>query len=124
LPDSLRSIRLDIERVMPVGFASHGEPVETSAANELWEEFPLLTDKVQGLFRKARSQVGTLGGGNHFFELCLDTDQHVWIMLHSGSRNIGKELAEIHIGKAKKLSHNRDLPDRELAVFLAGTKEM
>ena len=45
-------------------------------------------------------------------------------MLHSGSRNIGKELAEIHIAKAKKLAHNRDLPDRDLAVFLAGTAEM
>jgi tRNA-splicing ligase RtcB len=87
-------------------------------------EFPQLTDKVQGLFSKAERQMGTLGGGNHFFELCLDTEDRVWIMLHSGSRNIGKELAEIHIGKAKKLAHNRDLPDRELAVFLAGTKEM
>src|SRR5512138_1421625 len=50
LPDSLRKIRLDIERVMPVGFAAHSEPVEAPAANELWEEFPTLTDKVQGLF--------------------------------------------------------------------------
>jgi tRNA-splicing ligase RtcB (3'-phosphate/5'-hydroxy nucleic acid ligase) len=124
LPDSLRRIRLDIERVMPVGFASHDRPVATDAGNELWEEFPMLTSMVQGLFKKARAQLGTLGGGNHFFELCLDTEQNVWIMLHSGSRNIGKELAEIHIGKAKKLSHNRDLPDRELAVFLAGTQEM
>jgi len=124
LPDSLRQIRLDIERVMPVGFAQHDTPVETAAGIELWGEFPTLTDKVQGLFKKAQAQIGTLGGGNHFFELCLDTEQRVWIMLHSGSRNIGKELAEIHIGKAKKLAHNRDLPDRELAVFLAGTKEM
>lgn len=46
------------------------------------------------------------------------------MMLHSGSRNIGKTLAEIHIGKAKKLAHNADLPDPDLAVFLAGTPEM
>jgi tRNA-splicing ligase RtcB len=45
-------------------------------------------------------------------------------MLHSGSRNIGKELAEIHMARAKKLAHNRDLPDKDLAVFLAGTEEM
>jgi tRNA-splicing ligase RtcB len=124
LPDSLRSIRLDIEGSIPVGFAAHDEPVTVPAAASLWEEFPELTEKVQGLFRKARGQLGTLGGGNHFIELCLDTVENVWIMLHSGSRNIGKELAEIHIGKAKKLAHNRDLPDRELAVFLAGTREM
>ena len=46
------------------------------------------------------------------------------MMLHSGSRNIGKSLAEIHIQRARKLAHNQDLPDRDLAVFLAGTKEM
>lgn len=124
LPDSLRSIRLDIEASIPVGFAGHDEPVAAPAAAALWEEFPALTEKVQGLFRKARGQLGTLGGGNHFIELCLDTAENVWIMLHSGSRNIGKELAEIHIAKAKKLAHNRDLPDRELAVFLAGTSDM
>src|SRR4051812_46946656 len=124
LPDSLRSIRLDIEASIPVGFAGHDEPVAAPAAAALWEEFPKLTEKVQGLFRKARGQLGTLGGGNHFIELCLDTAENVWIMLHSGSRNIGKELAEIHIAKAKKLAHNRDLPDRELAVFLAGTSDM
>ena len=56
--------------------------------------------------------------------MCLDADQNVWLMLHSGSRRIGKELAEIHISKAKKLAHNKDIPDRDLAVFLAGTPEM
>jgi tRNA-splicing ligase RtcB len=69
-------------------------------------------------------QLGTLGGGNHFIELCLDTRDRVWLMLHSGSRNIGKSLAEIHIARAKKLAHNRALPDPDLAVFLAGTREM
>ena len=80
--------------------------------------------QVEGLKSKARLQMGTLGGGNHFIELCLDTDNQLWVMLHSGSRNIGKELAEIHIAKAKKLAHNQNLPDRDLAVLLAGTPEM
>ncbi len=124
LPESLRQVRLDIESVVPVGFAGHNHPVEFAAADELWREFPGLTSEVQKLVGKARCQLGTLGGGNHFFELCLDTDQKVWIMLHSGSRNIGKELAEIHMTKARKLSHNRELPDRDLAVFLSGTPEM
>jgi tRNA-splicing ligase RtcB len=124
LPDSLHRIRSDIEAVVPVGFAMHDRAVHSDAASELWAEFPTLTEKVQGLFSRAERQMGTLGGGNHFFELCLDTDDRVWMMLHSGSRNIGKELAEIHIAKAKKLAHNRELPDRQLAVFLAGTAEM
>jgi tRNA-splicing ligase RtcB (3'-phosphate/5'-hydroxy nucleic acid ligase) len=42
----------------------------------------------------------------------------VWVVLHSGSRNIGKELAEFHIGQVQKLAHNQDLPDRNLAVFI------
>ena len=124
LPDDLKKLRFDLEAAVPVGFAWHDEPVKFAEAKTLWDEFPALSPAVQKLFGKARLQLGSLGGGNHFIELCLDTDDNVWLMLHSGSRNIGKELAEIHIAAAKKLAHNRDLPDRDLAVFLAGTKEM
>jgi tRNA-splicing ligase RtcB len=124
LPDSLHELRTDLEASIPVGFSMHDREVRSPAADELWSEFADLTEKVQSLFSRARLQLGTLGGGNHFIELCLDTEQNVWFMLHSGSRNIGKELAEIHIAKAKKLAHNRALPDKDLAVFLAGTEEM
>jgi tRNA-splicing ligase RtcB (3'-phosphate/5'-hydroxy nucleic acid ligase) len=124
LPESLRKLRSDIEAVIPVGFSSHEEAVRTKKADALWEAFPKLTREVQGLYSKARTQLGSLGGGNHFIELCLDTEDNVWLMLHSGSRNIGKELAEIHIAKAKKLAHNKHIPDRDLSVFLAGTPEM
>jgi tRNA-splicing ligase RtcB len=72
----------------------------------------------------AANQIGTLGGGNHFIEVCVDTEQRVWVVLHSGSRNIGKTLAEYHIGEARKLAHNAELPDKDLAVFLSGTKQM
>ncbi|OLM27917.1 Protein RtcB [Pseudonocardia sp. Ae717_Ps2] len=75
-------------------------------------------DKLRG---KAHQQLGSLGGGNHFVELCLDGDDRVWLMLHSGSRGIGNILANLHIEKAKVLPHNQELPDRDLAVFLAGT---
>ncbi|WP_308123680.1 RtcB family protein [Modestobacter marinus] len=54
-------------------------------------------------------------------EVCLDLDGQVWLMLHSGSRNIGKELPERHIGVAKTLAHNAALPDKDLAVSLSGT---
>jgi tRNA-splicing ligase RtcB (3'-phosphate/5'-hydroxy nucleic acid ligase) len=122
LPDSLGGLRSEIERSIPVGFEQHKRPV--AGDPQLWRDFEELTPAVRDLESKARHQLGTLGGGNHFIELCLDTGDKVWLMLHSGSRNIGKTLAEIHIGRAKKLAHNQRLPDRDLAVFLAGTPEM
>jgi tRNA-splicing ligase RtcB len=124
LPDSLRDIRGAIEAAIPVGFNAHETPVEAKAAKTLWDEFDLLDEKVSGSKTLAMRQCGTLGGGNHFVELCLDTTQQVWMMLHSGSRNIGKTLAEIHMGRARKLAHNTHLVDRDLATFLAGTPEM
>ena len=122
LPDSLGGLRSEIERAIPVGFEQHKRAVQSDP--ELWRDFQELTPAVRDLETKARHQLGTLGGGNHFLELCLDTEDRIWLMLHSGSRNIGKTLAEIHIGRAKKLAHNQGLPDRDLAVFLAGTREM
>jgi tRNA-splicing ligase RtcB len=161
LPESLSKLREDIEAAIPVGFASHDHGMFDRMGNEvlrvegrrLFEHYGSLHQRVQDIEGRARRQVGTLGGGNHFIELCLseqkeqpcsslyhDTDgdgcrtckgtgieiikPRVWMMLHSGSRNIGKELAEIHIGKARSLAHNQELPDRDLAVFLAGTDEM
>ena len=126
LPDSLRELRRDIEATIPVGFNWHEEvPRAAEAASRtLFDEFDQLDARVHGLRGKAIKQVGTLGGGNHFIELSIDTEDRVWLMLHSGSRNIGKELAEIHIAVAKALAHNADLPDRDLSVFLAGTPEM
>jgi len=126
LPENLRKIRREIEASIPVGFNSHDAPaLLKSQRTELFvNEFSSLHKGVQRLQDKALKQVGTLGGGNHFIELCLDTEGNVWMMLHSGSRNIGKSLADIHITKAKELAHNQHLPDRDLAVFLAGTPEM
>ena len=124
LPDDLRAWRSAIERAIPVGFNEHRDPLDRPQDKALWDEFHHLTPAVKDLAGKARKQLGTLGGGNHFIELCLDRGDDVWMMLHSGSRNIGKSLADIHIARAKKLAHNQDLPDRDLSVFLAGTKEM
>lgn len=133
LPDSLAALRSSIEAAIPVGFNAHAEESTTSEFlsdeskaefDSLMGNFRALDEGVKDLAPRANKQVGTLGGGNHFIEMCLDTDQRVWLMLHSGSRNIGKMLAEIHIGRAKKLAHNAELPDKDLAVFLAGTPEM
>ena len=131
LPDNLKRLRLAVEAAIPVGFNEHQEPAFEHASPALKAEvatllhaFGDLTPEVRDLADKAARQVGTLGGGNHFLELCLDTKERVWLMLHSGSRNIGNKLAEVHILKARQLIHNRELPDRDLAVFLAGTPEM
>lgn len=135
LPDSLRGIRSRIERAIPVGFSMHDRSVNIDSLgpnalglktglHKFWKQFGELHPGVQSRESRALKQLGTLGGGNHFIEVCLSDDDEVWLMLHSGSRNIGKELAERHIGVARKLSHNQGLVDRDLAVFLAGTPEM
>lgn len=127
LPESLREIRLHIEKYVPVGFNSHSDPLTNKRVADLMGRYKDLfapnvqNGQVQG---RAECQIGTLGGGNHFIELCLDTQDRVWVVLHSGSRNIGKSLAEYHIAKARELAHNQSLPDRDLAVFLSGTPEM
>jgi tRNA-splicing ligase RtcB (3'-phosphate/5'-hydroxy nucleic acid ligase) len=136
LPDDLGALRRAIEDAVPVGFAAHDEAVNphrvhglpTAGWDSFWAGFRHLHADVSTLETRAGRQLGTLGGGNHFIEVCLEVggadEGRVWLMLHSGSRNIGKELAERHIGVARTLPHNADLPDRDLAVFLAGTPEM
>lgn len=125
LPESLSAIRSKIEATIPVGFNGYDVRVKpVPAVVNLFKNFKNLHPDVQDREGNAEKQMGTLGGGNHFIELCLDTDDNVWMMLHSGSRNIGKELAERHIKVAKTLEHNAGLPDPDLAVFLSGTEEM
>ncbi|MGA8115204.1 MAG: RtcB family protein [Actinocatenispora sp.] len=136
LPDDLAALRTAIEEAVPVGFHSHDDPVDprriwgmkTADWDGFWSAFNDLHPKVRQLEGRARKQLGSLGGGNHFIEVCTEVggadDGRVWVMLHSGSRNIGKELAERHMGVARHLPHNAGLPDRDLAVFLAGTPEM
>ncbi|MFI7617993.1 RtcB family protein [Nonomuraea terrae] len=132
LPDNLAYLRGKLEQAVPVGFGLHKRPVDpgkvhgmkTSGWAEFWKGFDDLAPAVHARRERAEAQMGSLGGGNHFLEVCADDEGSVWIVLHSGSRNIGKELAEHHIGVARKLSHNQGLVDRDLAVFLAGTSEM
>src|SRR5690606_311504 len=74
---------------------------------------------------KAAKQFGTLGSGNHFFEVCVDERTRVWIVLHSGSRGIGNQLAQRHIGAARRLAKDLQLrlEDPDLAYFVEGTPE-
>ena len=122
--DSLPAIRAEIERRIPVGFQSR-EEVATPLGNVDWDRLSDIKSVDAGLTMKARLQCGTLGGGNHFIEVCLDQDNTVWVMLHSGSRNIGKTLAERHIETAKGIAKRYflDLPDPALAYLAVNTPE-
>lgn len=124
LPDSLLQLRLDIEAAVPVGFNRHEDTSNVQSDSIMLTFDDLRAPLGDKMATTAASQIGTLGGGNHFIELCLDTDGRVWLVLHSGSRNVGKTLAEYHIGKARELTHNEALPDRDLASFLVGSAEM
>ena len=139
LPQSLAKIRSRIEHDVPVGFDAHARPLlETDAgdrAGTLRMRMHALSDRCQtldavqdlGRLDNARvwNQLGTLGGGNHFIELCLDEIDRVWVMLHSGSRNIGNRIGEAAIATARRLAE-RDhvhLPDRDLAWLTEGSVE-
>ncbi|MEW2547541.1 RtcB family protein [Streptomyces sp. NPDC047002] len=132
LPDDLSRLRSRIEGAIPVGRGLHDEPVDPAALHglpaapwrDLWSRFPGVAQAVHFREDRARKQLGTLGSGNHFVEVCIDKSDSVWLMLHSGSRNIGKELAEHHMGIARDLPYNQGLVDRDLAVFVADTPQM
>lgn len=132
LPDDLGKLRAAIEAAIPVGYAAHKQPVDpgrlhgfpTAGWDGFWQRFDGLAPAVKARRERALQQMGTLGGGNHHLELSVSKEGEVWLNLHSGSRNIGKELAEYHIGVARSLAHNQGLVDRDLAVFLAATPEM
>ncbi|MHC3428645.1 RtcB family protein [Streptomyces sp. DT18] len=132
LPGDLSHLRARIEQAIPVGRGTHASPVDpgrlhgfpTAGWDDFWSRFGTVAEAVRFRRERAGQQMGTLGSGNHMIEFCLDSEDQVWLMLHSGSRNIGKELAEHHIGIAQALPHNQGLVDRDLAVFLARTPQM
>ena len=132
LPGDLSRLRSRIEQAIPVGRGMHDDPVDpgrlhgfsTAGWDDFWARFTGIADAVKFRQERATKQIGTLGSGNHFIELCVDQSDSVWLMLHSGSRNIGKELAEYHIGEAQRLPHNQGIIDRDLAVFIADTPQM
>ncbi len=121
----LARLRARIERSIPLGFAQHEAPGEKASAFMAATATDHPTIVQESFLRKAACQLGTLGGGNHFIEVCRDTGGAVWLMLHSGSRNIGKTVAERHIEAAKGLMRRLlvDLPDPDLAYFVQGSEE-
>lgn len=131
LPESLRKVRSAIERDVPVGFGMHRrDPVTRSTITPLAKGLERIVDKhpAIGRMQKKRSyetwvrQLATLGGGNHFIELCLDEADNVWVMLHSGSRGIGNAIGRYFISLAQKEMEQQlgSLPHRDLAYFTDG----
>ncbi|MCH8075166.1 MAG: RtcB family protein [SAR324 cluster bacterium] len=119
------AVRADIEQAVPVGY--RGNATESASARRWnrWGDTRHSPFMDRALIDKAMRQMGSLGGGNHFIEICLDEEETVWVMLHSGSRNVGKTLAERHINEAKDLMKRMTihLPDRNLAYLTQGTAE-
>ncbi len=136
LPDSLKSIRSLIERVVPHGRTNHGGKGDRGAWSDLpapaeaaWKKlrpgYEAILEKHPKLDRGASAEhLGTLGTGNHFIELCLDEAQRVWVMLHSGSRGVGNRIGSHFIQLAKKdmQRHLHELPDKDLAYFTEGAE--
>lgn len=130
LPDSLKRVRAAIEKAVPVGFNQHRSPtVKAREVSLLSRDLALIVDrhpdiqKMQKRFDETWArQLGSLGGGNHFIELCLDEADDVWIMLHSGSRGIGNAIGRYFIALAKQdmSKHLSNLPDKDLAYFREG----
>lgn len=134
LPDNLARVRSAIEAMVPVGFEQHAyDKVRGSAharaGRPLNDRLDRIVARHKGIMKMQHKfaqtwicQLGTLGG-NHFIELCIDEEQRVWIMLHSGSRGIGNVIGRYFISAARKemMRHKVNLPDRDLSYFSEGS---
>jgi tRNA-splicing ligase RtcB len=139
LPDDLGAIRAEIERAVPKGFessqsANHAKggwaitPNSVARAwndrfEDRWRKIVAKHPKVDG---KTGDQLGSMGGGNHFIEVCLDEEDRVWVMLHSGSRGTGNRIGTYFIDAAKEaIAKERldfHLADRDLAFLGEGSQ--
>jgi tRNA-splicing ligase RtcB len=124
LPDTLEPLLDRIEHAIPAGVGRGHDEVARHADRWLAAHRPATELSAQQATRAAK-QYGTLGSGNHFFELCVDERSRVWVVLHSGSRGIGNQLATMHITKARNLAKvlQLRLEDLDLAYFTEGTPE-
>ena len=135
LPDSLGHIRAAIEKAVPHGRSDNGGRNDRGAWGDIpnrvalaWAalegEFTVISDKHPKVARANHvNHLGTLGTGNHFIEVCLDENDDVWFMLHSGSRGIGNRIGSyfIELAKADMRTWHINLPDKDLAYLPEGT---
>ncbi len=135
LPDNLKPLRDEIERRVPLGVGG-SQKLEQDATMDAMTKVknykmfdavvtPIFGGDFDKFYAKAASQLGSLGSGNHFIELCIDENQDVWIMLHSGSRGIGNMIGTHYIAKAKRQMEQFfiTLPDDNLAYFPEDTED-
>ncbi len=138
LPSDLRALRDAIEKRIPHGRTNDGGPGDRGAWSDLparvanaWStslasDFAVLTEKNAKVgSANAAKHLGTLGTGNHFVEVCLDEEDRVWVMLHSGSRGVGNRIGSIFIARAKDemRSLDRAMPeDQDLSYVIEGTE--
>lgn len=121
LPETLTRLMPLVEQRIPAGVGKgHDDPSMDAALDQIGKPHTDLSAKQE---KKVSTQFGTLGSGNHFVEVCLDERDHVWTVLHSGSRGIGNQLAQLHIkaAKAEMRQHFITLEDPDLAYLVQGT---
>lgn len=138
LPDNLHDVRLAIEKAVPHGRTENGGRNDRGAWGDIPESVAAfwngsLEPGYKNIIAKHpkldrgnhANHLGTLGTGNHFIEICLDTEQNVWIMLHSGSRGVGNRIGSYFIERAKEdmRRHFINLPDVDLAYIPDGSEE-
>lgn len=144
MPDNLLGLRLELEKVIPHGRTDNGGVNDRGAWHDVPDEHAMmylspkgqkdsLEERLRRIVEKhpklgrnasrAANHLGTLGTGNHFVEVCLDTEDRVWIMLHSGSRGIGRRIGDYFIELAKQDMRKWfvNLPDQDLAYLPEGT---
>lgn len=135
LPDSLKATRLAIEEKVPHGRSHHGRRGDKGAftspprsVEKAWKKLRPRYDRILDKHPRLGQgqdilQLGTLGTGNHFIELCLDEAERVWVMLHSGSRGVGNRIGRyfIRLARDDMRIHRVNLPDRDLAYLEEGT---
>jgi tRNA-splicing ligase RtcB len=128
---SLRKVFNQISRDVPVGFESHKDrDARVEAAKRFKKGLERIMERHAGIRKRVGkkaswvNQLGTLGGGNHFIELCLDEENRAWVMLHSGSRGMGNAIGSYFIELAKRDAERNQLqlPDRDLAYFPEGAQ--
>jgi tRNA-splicing ligase RtcB len=130
LSDDLSDLRSAIEAAVPVGNGPGGShaaldpDVETAAATMNLDPGLAVIEEHRIPMDRAAAQIGTLGGGNHFIELCTDEGGWVWLMLHSGSRGTGNRIGQhfIELAREDMRRHFINLPDRDLAYLAEGTE--
>ncbi len=122
----LAKIRMGLERRIPMSAGKFNSTIHPSAQMKIDElEKTDGIETAQSLSKNWREQLGTLGGGNHFIEICLDENEDVWLTLHSGSRGVGNKIGNFYIKKAQDFCKKNfiELPDVDLAYLVEDSED-